>query len=244
LTKNKKVAIIQSNYIPWKGYFDIINSVDEFIILDDVQYTKQDWRNRNKIKTSNGTRWLTIPVLTHDRCYQKIKDTKIADVNWGKRHWDSIRQCYSQAPHFKAFRNIFEGLYLNSPEVYLSEINFKFIQAINKILGIVTPVFWSNVPESSTHRSQRLLLMCQKAGANEYVSGPSAKDYLDVDVFQKEGIKVIWADYSGYPEYLQQSLPFDHAVSVIDLIFNAGDKTPQYMKSFVHNNRVIPSHVS
>jgi hypothetical protein len=230
---NKRVAIIQSNYIPWKGYFDIINSVDEFIIFDDARYTRQDWRNRNKIKTPNGTRWLTIPVTFHYNSLQKIKDIKIADVNWGRRHWQFIGQCYDKAPHFKEFRDIFEGLYLNSPEIYLSEINFKFIRAVNKILGITTPISWSGASEGITDRSQRLLLMCKKAGAKEYISGPSAKGYLDVDMFQKEGVKVTWMDYSGYPEHRQQFLPFDHAVSVIDLILNEGSNASQYMKSFV-----------
>ena len=97
---NKRVAIIQSNYIPWKGYFDIINSVDEFILLDDVQYTKQDWRNRNKIKTPNGTQWLTIPVTFHYRDLQKIKDIKISDMDWGRKHWEFIGQCYDKGPGF------------------------------------------------------------------------------------------------------------------------------------------------
>ena len=139
----------------------------------------------------------------------------------------------TKAPGFKEFRDIFEGLYLDSPEVYLSEINFKFIQAVNQILGIITPVSWSGISASVVDSSERLLLMCKQAGAKEYLSGPSARDYLDVDLFRKEGISVTWMDYSGYPEYRQQFLPFDHYVSVIDLIFNEGNDAFKYMKSFV-----------
>jgi hypothetical protein len=235
---NKRVAIIQSNYIPWKGYFDIINSADEFILFDDVQYTKRDWRNRNKIKTSDGLKWLTIPVEVSGKYLQKIRDVKVADAAWGSRHWEIIKQCYANAPHFKEFRGIFEDLYLNTREVYLSQINFRFIQSVNKILGIATPISWSCAQQNITDRSKRLLCICKEAGANEYVSGPSAKDYLDVELFQKEGVNVKWMDYSGYPEYGQQFLPFEHAVSVIDLIFNEGNNSPQFMKSFVQKSGV------
>src|SRR6056297_2335313 len=99
----KKVAIIQSSYIPWKGYFDIINSVDEFIIYDNVQYTRRDWRNRNLIKTPNGLKWLTIPVAVKGRYYQAIRDTKVSDKDWPNIHWKSIKHHYSKAPCFNYY---------------------------------------------------------------------------------------------------------------------------------------------
>ncbi|HIP48251.1 MAG TPA: hypothetical protein EYG92_04705, partial [Lutibacter sp.] len=129
----KKIAILQSNYIPWKGYFDLINMVDEFILYDEVQYTKNDWRNRNKIQTKQGVQWLTIPVRQKELS-QLIKDTKITDKKWGKKHWATIRQNYSKAKYFKEYKDIFEELYLNCEEQYLSQINYKFIVVINEIL--------------------------------------------------------------------------------------------------------------
>src|SRR4051812_22240537 len=107
----KKVAILQSNYIPWKGYFDLINMVDEFIIYDDVQYTKNDWRNRNKIKTPNGLLWLTIPTRQLSLS-QKIIDTQIADNHWNKKHLSTIKQFYSKAPFYKLYQSFIEELYM------------------------------------------------------------------------------------------------------------------------------------
>ena len=139
----KKVAIVQSNYIPWKGYFDLINSVDEFILFDDMQYTKRDWRNRNKIKTDKGLIWLTIPVQVKGKYYQKIKDTQTSDLNWKQDHWKSITHNYLRSRYFDKYQNIFETLYLNYEEKYLSQINYQFIVNICKIFGIKTKISWS-----------------------------------------------------------------------------------------------------
>src|SRR4026207_404505 len=108
---SKTIAVVQSNYIPWRGYFDLINSVDEFILYDDVQYTIRDWRNRNIIKTSRGSLWLTIPVRVKGKYYQKIKDTKIGDPEWNQRHWTSITHNYAKARYFRQYRETFEELY-------------------------------------------------------------------------------------------------------------------------------------
>jgi len=228
----KKVAIIQSNYIPWKGYFDIINMVDEFIIYDDVQYTRRDWRNRNRIKTPNGLKWLTIPVKVKGKYHQKIKDTKIADKNWVKKHWKTIIHNYSKAKYFKEYKDFFEELYLTSNEEYLSEINYKFIVAINKILGINTKIRWSSEFKLLDGKTERLLGICKDCNADIYVSGPAAKEYFDKELAKKENIKVEWMDYSGYPEYEQLYPPFEHKVSIIDLIFNEGPNATKFMKSF------------
>ena len=228
----KRVFIVQSNYIPWKGYFDAINLSDEFVIYDDVQYTRRDWRNRNKIKTSNGLLWLTIPVIVRGKYYQKISDTKIADKEWARRHWETIVNFYSRAAYFKEYRLLFEQLYLDCREEYLSRINYRFISAINNILGIKTKISWSSDYNLVEGKSERLLEICRQLKATEYLSGPSAKDYLDEALFLKENIKVSWMDYSGYPEYKQLFPPFEHSVSIIDLIFNEGQNAKKYMKSF------------
>lgn len=227
---NKKVAILQSNYIPWKGYFDLISLVDEFIIYDDMQYTKRDWRNRNKIMTEQGLKWLTIPVLVKGKYYQKIQETKVSDRDWAIKHWKAICQNYSKSKYFERYKGIFENLYLNSHENNLSEINYKFIVAINGILGINTRIRWSHEFILEDERSERLLGICLACNANEYVSGPAAKDYLDESVFESKGIKISWMDYSNYEEYEQRYEPFEHGVSILDLIFNEGPDAYKFMK--------------
>ena len=132
MTKQKKIAAIQSSYIPWKGYFDIINMVDEFILLDDIQYTRRDWRNRNKIKSSNGAQWLSIPVNAKGKYYQKINETLIKDLSWAKKHWRTITVNYSKAPYFKDYRHFFEEYYLKTEEINLSNVNYQLIKIIMK----------------------------------------------------------------------------------------------------------------
>jgi len=227
----KKIAILQSNYIPWKGYFDMINMVDEFILYDEVQYTKNDWRNRNKIQTKQGIQWITIPVRQKELS-QLIKDTKIQDKRWRKKHWSTIQQTYAKAKYFKEYKDIFEGLYLNSDEEYLSQINYKFIMAICKILGITTKIRWSNEFKLIDGQTEKLLGICKDCNADTYLSGPAAKDYFDEDLAQKENIKVEWMDYGGYPEYIQLNEPLEHAVTILDLIFNEGSNATKFMKSF------------
>lgn len=226
----KKVAILQSNYIPWKGYFDIIGSVDAFILYDDMQYTKNDWRNRNKIKTQNGLQWLSIPVR-QESLHQKINETKIIDKKWNINHWRSISQSYAKAPFFKAYKEQFEALYLDEKSEYISEINRHFIDAINVMLGIKTKIYDSREFILAEGKSERLLALCQELGANVYLSGPAASDYLDEAIFQEAGIKVDWMDYRGYAEYHQLFPPFEHGVSVIDLIFNEGENAKNFLKS-------------
>ena len=228
----KKVAILQSCYIPWKGYFDMLNLVDEFVLFDDTQFTKRDWRNRNKIKTPQGTKWLTIPVNTKGKYTQQICDTTVSDPDWAKRHWDLIRQNYAKAPYFKEYSDEFEGLYLGCEEDHLSKINYRFLSALCGMLGIDTPLSWSMDYEAKDGKNERLISSCQQLNATEYVSGPAAQGYIDEEEFARAGIGVHWMDYSNYPEYAQASPPFVHEVSILDLIFNEGPNAMKYMKSF------------
>lgn len=228
----KKVAILQSNYIPWKGYFDIIHAVDEFILYDDMQYTRRDWRNRNKIVTSHGLQWLTIPVQQYD-FKQKIKDTPVVSSIWQQKHWRSIRQAYAKSSFFKNYESIFQSLYEANQYTYLSEINYTFIKAICDVLGITTKISWSMEYTLAAGKTERLVKLVQDAGGTEYLSGPAAKDYLDESLFAAAGIAVRWMDYSGYPPYQQLgNQPFDHGVSVLDLLFNEGPNAPKFMKTF------------
>jgi len=225
----KTVAIVQSSYIPWKGYFDLIRRADEFILLDDVQYTRRDWRNRNRIKTANGLRWLTIPVEVKGRYHQAIRDTVVSDPDWASRHWRQLRQSYRDAPYFDDYAARLEPLYLECRETHLSRVNRRFLDAICGWLGIGTPIRWSMDYEVVEGRSERLLSLCRQAGATRYLSGPSARDYLDVDRFAADGIEVAWMDYSHYPEYPQLHGPFEHGVSILDLLFMLGHGAPAAM---------------
>ena len=227
----KKIAILQSNYIPWKGYFDLINMVDEFILYDNVQYTKNDWRNRNKIQTQKGVQWLTIPVRQRS-LVQKIMDTKTTDNKWRKKHWNALCQNYSKSKYFTQYRDIFENLYLNSNEDSLSKINYVFITETCKILGIKTKIRWSTEFKAVEGQTENLLAICKDCNAETYVSGPAAKNYLNKELAKKEHIELEWMDYREYPEYTQLFQPFIHGVSILDLIFNEGHNSTKFMKSF------------
>jgi len=228
-----RIAAVQSNYIPWKGYFDLINQVDEFFFLDEVQYTRRDWRNRNIIKLDGEKHWLTIPVVAKGRYHQRIDETLIADGTWAGRHWKTIVHAYRRAPHFDEVEPLLAPLYeRHAATERLSDVNFAFVEAICRHLGIGTALSWSTDHPTSDERSRRLLDLALAVGADEYVSGPAARDYLDVEAFEAAGVSVAWADYSGYSEYPQGAGAFEHGVSIVDLLFNTGRDAPRYMKSF------------
>jgi len=228
----KSVIITQSNYIPWKGYFDSINLMDEVVLYDDMQYTKRDWRNRNKIKTNNGLTWLTIPVEVKGKFNQKINETLTVDDKWRIKHWRSIESNYKKAPYFDEYSEVFKPLYLESNERNLSEINFKFIEVVNKILGISTVLRRSSEFDLIEGKTERLADLCEKLNANVYYTGPSAKDYIEDKSFSSRNIEIKYLDFSGYSEYPQLFGKFEHAVSVLDLIFNCGEESTKFLKSF------------
>jgi WbqC-like protein family len=229
---SKKVALVQSNYIPWKGYFDLINMADEFILFDAMQYTKRDWRNRNRIKSPQGAIWLTIPVEVKGKYFQKINETVISDPTWNRAHWKTVVHNYSRAEYFHAYKELFEDLYLGSTERYLSQVNHRFMVAICEILGINTRISWSTDYYLLEGKTERIVDLCKQTGATEYISGPTAKEYTNEELFQKEGILLRYVDYSGYPEHRQLFPPFEHRVSIIDLIFNEGPAATTFLKSF------------
>ena len=226
----KRVAILQSSYIPWKGYFDLMGQVDEFILYDDAQFTKRDWRNRNQIKTKDGVLWLTIPVHVKGLFTQAIKDVEISDASWGDKHFKTIAAAYARAPYFREYRDMLEELYRGSRSLRLSEANRRFIDAFAGLLGIRTKVSWSMDYVLPEGRVERLVALCQQAGATAYLSGPAAKDYIDPALFADAGIDLSYMDYGGYPEYPQLYPPVTHHVSVIDLIFSVGSAAPEYLE--------------
>lgn len=223
----KRVAILQSSYIPWKGYFDIIHDVDEFIFLDDVQYTKQNWRNRNRIKTAQGAVWLTIPVGPSLK--RRICDVELPN-GWAQEHWRRIEDAYVHAPHFETYRSFFRKIYLGTSWQQLSEFNQHLIRVVSHdLLGIATRFRDSREFDLSSKNEDRVLELLQHTGADIYVSGPAAKAYLDPVRFARSGIEVIWKSYEGYPEYPQHHPPFRHDVTVLDLLFHTGSDASHFI---------------
>jgi hypothetical protein len=227
----KKIAIAQSNYIPWKGYFDTIAYVDEFILYDCVQYTRRDWRNRNKIYTKEGIKWLSIPVEVKGKYHQKINETLISDNKWGPKHWCTIENSYGKSAYFKKYKDVFCDYYLNNLETNLSKINFDLIKIINNILGINTKISFSTDYEKlETNKTERLLSICKNAGGDVYVSGPAAQSYFDLNVARNYNIAIEWANFSNYAEYTQLHKPFENSVTILDMIFNLGPNARNYLK--------------
>jgi hypothetical protein len=228
----KTLAIIQSCYIPWKGYFDLINAADEFVLYDDVQYTTNDWRNRNRIKTPQGTQWLTIPIAR--RLGQRIDEARIADPRWAAKHWRTLMQNYARAEWFGRYRALFEPIYEQlASEPLLSRINRRLLEAVCEELGITTPLRWSSEYEAPGEGSARVLALCLEVGATRYLSGPRGRDYIDEAAFADAGVEIEYVDYDGYPEYPQLHPPFDHHVTVLDLLFNVGPDAGRYLKTLV-----------
>jgi hypothetical protein len=226
----KRVAIVQSSYIPWRGYFDIIGQVDEFVLYDSVQFTKRDWRNRNRIKTVSGPLWLTIPVATAGAFTQSVADTRISDPAWAAAHWRSIEHAYARAPYFDEYRGRWQERFREcAGEVMLSRVNRRLLEAVASELGFRTVFTDAAAYPVTGDRNSRLVDICRAAGATTYLSGPSARVYLDVEQFRAAGILVEFMDYSGYREYPQLHGPFEPSVSILDLLFNVGPEAPAYL---------------
>lgn len=226
----KRVAIVQSNYIPWKGYFDMIAAVDEFILYDDMQYTRRDWRNRNQIKTPQGLQWLTVPVRVKGKYHQTIRETEVDGDDWAQAHWKAIVQNYKRAPHFDQLQGLLEPIYLGERFTHLSDLNRRLIEVVSGYLGIRTRISNSWDYSLREGKTERLADLCRQAGATEYISGPAAKDYVVEQVFQDQGIELSWFHYQGYSEYPQLWGSFTHHVTVLDLLANCGQQSPSYMK--------------
>lgn len=226
-----KVVVLQSNYIPWKGYFDLINDADVFVYYDEVQYTKNDWRNRNKIYSANGEQWLTIPILK-DAVKQKISEVKIMDNSWQQLHHKSIYYAYKKAPFFSQIEPLINEVYLEMEWLSLVELDRYLIEKISSMIGIQTRFVDSKNYDLSGERVERLMNILIQLGATQYISGPSAKDYLSGSeyLFEQNKIELIYKDYSNYPQYKQMREPFLHSVSILDLLVNVKlDKVKDYI---------------
>ncbi len=228
--KMKKVAIIQSNYIPWKGYFDLINDVDEFVLYDDMQYTKRDWRNRNKILTPRGLKWLTIPTESKGKYLQKIKDTLISDPKWHHRHLRELHDNYRHARYYDLLLPKISRLYEKaSQQTHLSQINYIFLTGICSLLGIDTHISFSMEYPLAEGKTERLVDLCRHCQATHYISGPSAREYIDTEIFSASNIQLEWKSYANYPKYNQLGTGFEHGVTILDLLFNMGPESSWYI---------------
>lgn len=223
-----KLVVLQSNYLPWRGYFDLVHDADLFVFYDDVQYTKNDWRNRNKVKTQHGCEWLTIPAGADEN--RLICEVQLAGPGWQRKHWQTLLQLYGKAPHFGCYRAVFEDVYLGRNWTNLSELNQHLIRRIShELLGLQTRFADSRDYNLTGRKQDRLIELVTKTRARTYISGPAAKDYIDPSRFDAIGVQLVWKDYTGYPEYVQRHPPFRSDVSIVDLLFNVGADAPAYI---------------
>lgn len=209
----------------------MIAAVDEFILYDDMQYTRRDWRNRNRIKTPQGVQWLTVPVKVKSRYHQKIRETEINDSDWATTHWKTLMQNYRRARYYKEIAEWLEPIYLAKPYTHISQLNRRLIEAICDFLDIRTVISNSWDYKLIEGKTECLAELCTQAVATEYVSGPAARNYIDEEIFSQRGIKVTWFDYSDYSEYPQLWGEFTHEVTILDILFNCGTDASRYMKN-------------
>jgi hypothetical protein len=228
-----KVAIIQSNYIPWKGYFDLIGNADLCVFLDDVQFTKNDWRNRNQVKSNNDTlQWLTIPV--GQSIHRLTSEVKLPENRWEERHLNLFKISYQDTPSFDIAYEILKSAF-DLKFSYLSEINQFIIKIISKeIIGKKTEfIVDSELIEESRYleRTSRIKRILEVTGATNYLSGPRAKEYIEKSDLNDAKVKIEYANYDGYPIYKQHGKLFHHNVSILDLISWEGNNTSLYLKN-------------
>lgn len=225
-----RVVVLQPTYLPWMGYFGMIDIVDTFVFYNNVQFSVQSWQQRNKIKSANGNWiWLSVPIV--HKFGQNINDVRINNTtNWKKKHWASIFQSYTKAPCFEEYKEEIERIFQIEWE-YLSDLNISIIKKLSELLGLRIPEFMksSDFGEITGQKTDRLLLVLEKIGADEYVSGPGAKDYIDIKGFKEKGIKLYWYEYQHpvYPQIRGEFIPY---LSAIDLLFNTGNEAIRYIR--------------
>lgn len=234
-----RVAIVQPSYIPWRGFFDMIRSVDLFLFFDDVQYTRHDWRNRNRIKTAAGPRWLTIPVRRHAR-EEIIRNIAICyEPDWRAEHLNLLRVWYGRTPFYERYAGRFADILATRPES-LCDLDIALTRWLMEELGIATAVERTSRLPVTGAKTDRLLALLGRVGATDYLSGPAAKDYIDPDAFQRAGVGLCYKryDYAAYPQPWGDFLDF---MSVLDLLFNTGPEAPGHLRNLTGDERVVPA---
>ncbi len=225
------VVILQPSYIPWRGYFDQIRRADLFIFYDDVQYDKHGWRNRNQIKTKQGRQWLTIPV--HSKGVTEgipIMDVKIDwSKPWAKNHLKALTFAYAKAPHFASFSLWLDAVF-SRRDSHLADFTIWLTIEVARMLGISHTLFMrsSEITGIDGQKTDRLVQILKQVGATNYISGPSARDYIEDEKFDQAGISLEYMQYN-YPEYPQLYPPFDPYITVLDLLFMTGEEAGGYI---------------
>jgi hypothetical protein len=227
-----KCVILQPSYIPWRGYFHQIREADTFVFYDDVQYDARGWRNRNRVKAPGGTRWLTIPVHHKGSQPRRVPIHEIAicwDRDWARRHWTTLGHLYGKTPHFQRYAPLLERFYSSRPS-QLADFTIELTRALARELGIRNKRFLrsSEIDRPAERKTDDLLAILNRVGATEYVTGPAARGYLDLERLTRRGIRVRYMDYD-YPSYPQLHPPFDPRVSILDLLFMTGPEAPGYI---------------
>jgi len=213
-------AIHQPQYLPWLGYFDKIQRSDFFVLLDDDQYKKSEWQNRNRIRTKDGWQWITVPVRY--RFGEEIREIEINNnTNWKHKHLQALLTNYGRAPCFKKHIDFFKEAYSRNWE-FLVDINLHFIRYIAEALGIKTETILSSQLDVKTTGTQRLIDITKKVGADTYLSGPGGREYLETEEFKEAGVELVFQEFR-HPEYKQQFGGFISNLSVVDFLFNCGD---------------------
>lgn len=225
-----KIAVLQPSYLPWLGFFDQMAQVDAFVFLDDVQYTRRDWRNRNRIRTKNDWAWLTVPVIQKDKYRQPLLETRIDNsVNWRRKHLQAILHNYARSPYFALYFPYFESIY-NKEWDYLADLCYETIHYLGEALNIHTPLLKSSELNAGGVKDEKIIAICKKLNATHYLTGDKARGYLSAEVFLEQGIVLEYHEYA-HPEYPQQYPGFVPYLSVVDVLFNLGEKSRELMKT-------------
>lgn len=229
----KTLVILQSNYLPWKGYFDLMAASSEFVVFDEVQFTRRDWRNRNRIVLGGQLHWLTVPVQFKGKYLAPINEIEVAGKDWAEKHWTTIRHAYAKAPYFAKIGKVLEETYADAAELtHLSDINALFLERLAGLLGIEARLVpSSSVPRTTPDPTERLIEICRGRGATRYLSGPAARNYIKKNFFDDASISLSYANYSGYPSYDQGMETFEHGVSIIDTLMRCGTAARTHLKS-------------
>ena len=233
------LAVHQPQYLPWLGYFHKIANCDLFLFLDDVQYKKREFQNRNKIKTPNGPLWLTVPVVTKGQYTQNIRDVEICpDNDWAGEHLKSIEHNYAKAPFYKEHRDFLHTVYGKRWDLLIN-VSITIIDHILRCLDIKTPCKMSSEYGVTTASSERIVDLCKKTGADTYLSGAGGREYMDEELFTKNGIKVVYQEFK-HPEYSQLYGKFEPYLTVMDLLLNCG---PQSRSILLNNDQQDKSQI-
>lgn len=228
-----KIAVVQSSFLPWRGYFHLIRTVDKFVFYESAQYTRRDWRNRNKIKTKDGVSWITVPVRSKGNYDMKISEVKFSDQPWQRKLLNSIQHAYKKSPYFDDLYPLILEVILDKNISGLSELNIKLVKSISSYLRFDTEfIIDSELIREDFYelgKSEKLIYFCRETSSKHYYSGPLAKTYMEDSAFKNAGIELTYFKYSLAKEYPQRWGKFKENLSILDLLFNLGEDTVDFL---------------